>query len=44
MQILKASDQLLEDTLRGDADRVASALDDAHTQAASILTYNDEIA
>ena len=42
MQILKASDQLLEDTLRGDADRVASALDDAHTQAASILTYNDE--
>lgn len=42
MQILKASDQLLEDTLQGNAERVARALDKAHTQAASILTYNDE--
>ncbi len=42
MQILKASEQLLEDTLQGNAERVARALDKAHTQAASILTYNDE--
>ncbi|MEZ3492208.1 MAG: ATP-binding protein [Lachnospiraceae bacterium] len=42
MQILKASEQLLEDTLQGNTERVARALDKAHTQAASILTYNDE--
>ncbi len=42
MQVLKASEKLLEDTLRGDADSVARALDQAHTEVASILTYNDE--
>ena len=42
MRILKASDKLLKDTLDGDADSVARGLDQAHTEAASILTYNDE--
>lgn len=42
MRVLKASDKLLEDTLRGDAESVARALDRAHTEVASILTYNDE--
>ena len=42
MRILKASDKLLKDTLNGDADSVAEGLDRAHTEAASILTYNDE--
>ncbi|MCM1026127.1 MAG: AAA family ATPase, partial [Roseburia sp.] len=42
MRILKASEKLLEDTLRGDKESVAEALDRAHTEAASILTYNDE--
>ncbi|MBD5471024.1 MAG: AAA family ATPase [Lachnospiraceae bacterium] len=42
MRILKASEKLLEDTLRGDAESVAKALDQAHTEVASILTYNDE--
>jgi len=42
MRILKASDKLLEDTLKGDEKRVAEGLDRAHTEAASILTYNDE--
>ncbi len=42
MRVLKASEQLLEDTLRGDAARVAEGLDRAHTEVASILTYNDE--
>ena len=42
VRILKASDKLLEDTLDGDADSVARGLDQAHTEAASILTYNDE--
>ena len=40
--LLKASERLLEDTLSGNAGRVAEELDKAHTQAASILTYNDE--
>ena len=40
--ILKASDQLMKDTLNGDAASVAEGLDKAHTEAASILTYNDE--
>ena len=43
MRILKASDKLLKDTLNGDESRVAEGLDRAHTEAASILTYNDEI-
>lgn len=42
MQILKASEKLLEDTLNGDEESVALGLDRAHTEAASILTYNDE--
>jgi hypothetical protein len=42
MRILKASDKLLKDTLDGDADSVARGLDQAHTEASSILTYNDE--
>ncbi len=42
MRVLKASEKLLEDTLRGDADSVAAMLDNAHTEVASVLTYNDE--
>lgn len=42
MHVLKASETLLEDTLNGDADRVAKGLDRAHMEVASILTYNDE--
>ncbi len=42
MRILRASEKLLEDTLRGDEKSVAEGLDQAHTEAASILTYNDE--
>ncbi|MDE7211305.1 MAG: AAA family ATPase, partial [Lachnospiraceae bacterium] len=40
MHILKASDKLLEDTLCCDEKSVAEGLDKAHTQVASILTYN----
>lgn len=40
--MLKASDKLLEDTLNGDEKSVAEALDRAHTEVASILTYNGE--
>lgn len=42
MRILKASDRLLEDTLRCDEQAVARGLDMAHAEAASILAYNDE--
>ena len=42
VDILKASEKLLEDTLKKDAQSVAEGLDRAHSQAASILTYNDE--
>ncbi|MCM1262160.1 MAG: ATP-binding protein [Butyrivibrio sp.] len=42
MRILKASEKLLQDTLNGDTDSVAECLDKAHTETASILTYNDE--
>lgn len=42
MGVLKASEQLLEDTLSGNEEAVAEALDRAHTEVASILTYNDE--
>lgn len=42
MHVLEASEKLLEDTLRGDAKAVARGLDWAHTQVASILSYNDE--
>ncbi|MDE6203398.1 MAG: ATP-binding protein, partial [Lachnospiraceae bacterium] len=42
MRVLKASEKLLEDTLSGNEKRVAEGLDRAHTEVASILTYNDE--
>lgn len=42
MRVLKASEKLLDDTLNGDAASVAAALDKAHTEVSSILTYNDE--
>lgn len=42
MRVLKASEQLLEDTLSGNGENVARGLDRAHTEATSILTYNDE--
>lgn len=42
MRVLKASEKLLEDTLRGDEESVAGGLDRAHTEVSSILTYNDE--
>lgn len=42
MRVLKASEKLLEDTLRCDGESVAQGLDRAHTEVASILTYDDE--
>lgn len=42
LRVLMASDRLLEDTLSGAALRVAEALDRAHMEVASVLTYNDE--
>lgn len=42
MDVLKASERLLEDTLRGDGESVARELDRAHMEVASILAYNDE--
>lgn len=42
VDILKASEKLLEDTLRCDGEKVARGLDKAHMDVASILTYNDE--
>lgn len=42
MQILKASERLLADTLNGDEKSVAKGLLQAHEQSASILSYHDE--
>ncbi len=42
MRILKASEQLLADTLSCNEENVARGLDQAHTEVASVLTYNDE--
>ena len=42
MRVLKASQKLLEATIGGEAQHVAEALDRAHTEVASMLTYNDE--
>ena len=42
MEVLKASEKLLKDTLLCDAKSVARGLDKAHMEVASILTYNDE--
>ena len=42
MHVLKESEKLLENTLLCDEENVAKALDRAHMEVASILTYNDE--
>ena len=42
MRVLKASEKLLDDTLSRDEESVANALDKAHMEVSSILTYNDE--
>ncbi len=42
MRVIKASEKLLEDTLSCNEKGVAEGLDRAHTEIASILTYNDE--
>ncbi len=42
MTILNASEKLLLDTLNAREECVAQALDQAHTEVSSILTYNDE--
>lgn len=42
MRVLRASERLLEDTIRCDEKSVAEGLDKAHMEVASILTYNDE--
>jgi len=42
MRVLMASEKLLEDTINGNAQNVADALDMAHMEVASMLTYNDE--
>lgn len=41
-QIIEQSKSLLEATLRGDANMVARALDKAHDENTSILSYNNE--
>ncbi len=42
MNVLKASEKLLEDTISCNEEGVARGLDRAHMEVASILTYNDE--
>ncbi len=42
MRVLNSSERLLEATLNGDESCVSEELDKAHTEVASILTYNDE--
>lgn len=42
MAIVNASKKLLDATVNGDEDVVAKALDAAHTEVTSPLTYNDE--
>jgi len=42
VRVLKASEKLLEDTLKGDEESVAEGLDRAHMEVASILAYHDE--
>jgi len=41
-KIVNGSEQLLEDTLAGNADAVAAAIDYAHDESTSILQYNNE--
>ena len=42
MDAIKASDRLLNATLTGDCETVASMIEKAHSENASILKYNDE--
>ena len=42
MRVLNSSERLLAATLNGDESCVSEELDKAHTEVASILTYNDE--
>ncbi len=42
IEIVNASKKLLDATINGDEDAVANALDAAHTEVTSNLTYNDE--
>lgn len=42
MEMINSSRQLLEDTINGNSDAVADALDKAHTRATNPLTYNSE--
>lgn len=42
MRVLRDSEKLLSATLACDGESVAEALDKAHTEISSILTYNDE--
>lgn len=42
MSIVNASRQLLDDTINGNTDAVANALNAAHDEVTSPLTYNDE--
>lgn len=42
VKILTNSENLLELTLAGEAEKVARAIDDAHSENTSILSYNDE--
>jgi hypothetical protein len=41
-KVLKSSKNLLEATINGDEDFVSKALDDAHSDVTSLLTYNNE--
>ena len=42
MAVINASKKLLDDTVNGNEEAVARALDAAHTEVTSPLTYNDE--
>ena len=42
MRVLKESERLLANTLLGDEENVAEAVDRSHTEVSSIRTYNDE--
>ena len=42
MAVVNASKRLLDDTINGNAEAVARALDAAHTEVTNPLTYNDE--
>ena len=42
MQIINTSKKLLDDTINGNEEAVAKALDAAHSEVTSPLTYNDE--